>query len=251
MAIVTLKAWYLEQYEPIKEIIKRSCELRLNRNSLLKFGLRADFLNDRQEVEKSRWFARYLEGDKVEFYIEGSGNYLISNLDLVSQEIYFSKQEMSPLLEPILFLSSQNSNEKAKQAIITALTTTIAKLNEKSRLSLSLEISQPPSDKPKRLSSNLSRKISKSLLFIADTTPIAVLNEQLLLSPNVCVDIGCALQTKNSGQILLVNMARIDLPGEFPFDLSEHQQLSFKDETELKQSLPVAIENLLQKFNLF
>lgn len=43
MAIIALKAWYLQEYEPIKEL-KRPHDLRLSKNSLLKSGLRADFL---------------------------------------------------------------------------------------------------------------------------------------------------------------------------------------------------------------
>lgn len=55
MAIIALKAWYLQQYEPIKELKKRPHDLRLSKNSLLKSGLRADFLEDSQEVKNSEW----------------------------------------------------------------------------------------------------------------------------------------------------------------------------------------------------
>ncbi|MGC1245271.1 MAG: hypothetical protein WA865_03590, partial [Spirulinaceae cyanobacterium] len=94
MAIIALKAWYIEDYEPIKQVIQRPHDLRLSRNSLLKSGLRADFLNDTQEVRNSDWFERYLEGEEIEFYVEGSGGYAISNIDLISQEIYFTKQDL-------------------------------------------------------------------------------------------------------------------------------------------------------------
>ena len=94
MAIIALKAWYLQQYEPIKELEKRPHDLRLSKNSLLKSGLRADFLDDSQDVKNSEWFGRYLEGEIVEFYIEGSGGYAISNIDLISHEIYFTKIEV-------------------------------------------------------------------------------------------------------------------------------------------------------------
>ena len=67
MAIIALKAWYLEQYEPIRELEKRPHDLRLSKNSLLKSGLRADFLEDSDEVKKSTWFQRYLQGEIVEF----------------------------------------------------------------------------------------------------------------------------------------------------------------------------------------
>jgi len=73
MAIIALKAWYLDKYEPIREVVKRPHDLRLSRNSLLKSGLRADFLDDSLTIQGSVWFQRYLEGERVEFYLEGSG----------------------------------------------------------------------------------------------------------------------------------------------------------------------------------
>ena len=44
-----LKAWYLEQYEPIRDTLSRSPDLRLSRNSLLKSGMRADFLEEKED----------------------------------------------------------------------------------------------------------------------------------------------------------------------------------------------------------
>jgi hypothetical protein len=110
MSIIALKAWYLQEYEPIRELEKRPHDLRLSKNSLLKSGLRADFLEDSEEVKNSLWFQRYLEGERVEFYIEGSGGYGISNIDLRSHEIYFSKQEVMAHLEPTIFLCYQTAS---------------------------------------------------------------------------------------------------------------------------------------------
>ena len=120
MAIIALKAWYLEQYEPIKKVIQKPCTLRLSRNSLLKTGLRVDFLDDRTVVEGSDWFENYLENKTVEFYIQGSGTYLVSNVDLVSQEIYFTKCTSISGLEPIIYYSPQNHYQPANQAITEA-----------------------------------------------------------------------------------------------------------------------------------
>jgi hypothetical protein len=254
MAIIVLKAWYLEEYEPIKEVIKRPHDLRLSRNSLLKSGLRADFLDDSHEVETSEWFSRYLEGETVEFYIEGSGGYAISNIDLISQEIYFTKREVSAWLEPAIFFSFQREYPDASEALREALTEAIATLNQRSRLPLTLKEAQRPLDSPLRLSNTQLRQIRKSLLFVADTTPLAHLETEagrkLLLSPSVCVEIGYALQSKDSGQILLTQLERPTLAGELPFDLPQHQQLVFATVSELKQTLPPVLETLLQRFSL-
>ncbi len=254
MAIIALKAWYLQQYEPIKELEKRPHDLRLSKNSLLKSGLRADFLDDSQDVKNSEWFGRYLEGDTIEFYIEGSGGYAISNIDLISHEIYFTKQEVMGQLEPIIFLSYQTEYNASSEALRNALSDTLETFNQRSRIPLTLEASRRPVGEPMRLNSTQMRKIRKSLLFIADGTPVARSegeNKSLAIpSPNVCVEIGYALTAKRTEQILLAKMERSDLPGQFPFDLPSYQQLLFQKPDELNRTLPSVLETLLQRFNL-
>ncbi len=257
MAIIALKAWYLKQYEPIREVIKKPCDLRLSRNSLLKSGLRVDFLDDRSLIEASDWFGLHLEGQTVEFYIEGSGSYTIANIDLVSQEIYFTKRDTFSLLEPLIYFSPQDKFPAATEAAIATLSKLVEQLNERSRIPLSLEIAPRPQDFPLRLSDSQLRKIRKSLLFIADTTPITSIQEpnpentKLILDPNVCVEIGYAINSKDNGQLLLLNMKRPDLQGELPFDVAQYKQLSFASPQELEKTLPKLIKVLLQKFNLF
>ncbi|MGB6013174.1 MAG: hypothetical protein WBG32_00450, partial [Nodosilinea sp.] len=99
MAIIALKAWYLEAYEPVRDLEKRPHDLRLSKNSLLKSALRADFLDDSADVKQSAWFQRYLDGETVEFYVEGSGGYAIANIDLTSHEVYFTKLEVMAHLD--------------------------------------------------------------------------------------------------------------------------------------------------------
>ena len=255
MAIIALKAWYIQKYEPIKELEKRPHDLRLSKNSLLKSGLRADFLEDSEEVKSSAWFVSYLEGENVEFYIEGSGGYTISNIDLISHEIYFTKQSVMAQLEPIIFLSYQTEDAAASEALRDGLNKALETLNQRSRLPLTLVESLRPSDSPVRLSRTMMQNIRKSLLFIADSTPIAGIEgkeaNQLIPSPNVCVEIGYAIQSKRSEQILLAQMQRPDLAGQLPFDLPKIQTLQFKDGKELDKILPSVIEIQLARFNLF
>ncbi len=255
MAIIALKAWYLQHYEPIKELEKRPHDLRLSKNSLLKSGLRADFLDDSQDVRNSEWFERYLEGEIVEFYLEGSGGYAISNIDLISHEIYFTKLEVMAQLEPIIFLSYQTEYNASSEALRNALSGTLDTFNQRSRLPLILEESRRPPGEPMRLNSTQMRRIRKSLLFVADGTPVARVDGEktplLLPSPNVCIETGYALTAKRTEQILLGKMERSDLPGQFPFDLPIHQQLLFEKPDDLNRMLPTVMETLLQRFNLF
>lgn len=255
MAIIALKAWYLQKYEPIKELELRPHDLRLSKNSLLKSGLRADFLEDSEEVKKSAWFQNYLSGEVVEFYIEGSGGYTISNIDLISHEIYFTKQAVMAQLEPIIFLSYQTEYAVASEAMREGINQALEILNKRSRIPLTLVESLRPGDSPLRLNRMLMQNIRKSLLFIADSTPIASIKgketERLIPSPNVCVEIGFAIQTKRSEQILLSQMNRPDLEGQLPFDLPKIQTLQYQNSKELNKMLPQVIETGLTRFNLF
>ncbi len=255
MAIIALKAWYLEQYEPIATLEQRPPSLRLNRNSLMRSALRADFLDDSQAVRQTEWFGRYLGGEAVEFYIEGSGGYAVANIDLISHEIYFTKLEISAQLEPIIYYCPQVEYAEGQKAIEGILPEIIKTFNKKSRLPLKLVTSPRQKKETTRLSGNQLRQIKKSLLFVADGTAIAQVSmgdsQQLLPSPQVCLEMGFALQSKASEQLLLIKMERSDLQGDYPFDLPSHQQLTCKTPAELEVSLPSVLESLLQKYNLF
>ncbi|MEL6223963.1 MAG: hypothetical protein AAFR31_15120 [Cyanobacteria bacterium J06627_8] len=253
MAIIALKAWYLEKYEPIKELEERSPDLRLSRNSLLKSALRADFLDDGYEVRQSAWFQRYLAGEGVEFYIEGSGTYAIANIDLISHEIYFSKYETFANLDPTIFLCYQTEFAESSDILREELERAVSGLNERSRIPLSIEESHRLTDGPTRLNSTLMQKLRRSLVFIADVTPVLSIDTtpvHLIPSPNVCVELGYALQCKRPEQILSIHMEREAMPGIFPFDIPSHRRLQFQTNRQLRKSLFEALVKHLQPFKL-
>ncbi|BAZ14759.1 hypothetical protein NIES4071_66030 [Calothrix sp. NIES-4071] len=254
MSIIALRAWYLQDYEPIPELEKRPCDIRLSKKSLLKSGLRADFLDEIEDVKKSTWFGRYLEGENIEFYIEGSGGYVVANIDLISHEIYFTKQTLLSQLEPVIFLCHQTEYPTASEALRDALQQSLEKLNKKSRVPLTLAESYRSKEAPLRLNRTMMRKIRRSLLFIADITPIARFDAEapvLIPSPNVSIETGYAITSKRTEQILLANMQREDLPGQFPFDLPNTQILQFKDSKELNKILTDTLLTQLARFRLF
>jgi hypothetical protein len=255
MSIIALRAWYLQDYEPISELEKRPPDIRLSKKSLLKTGLRVDFLEDSDEVKASTWFKRYLEGENTEFYIEGSGGYCVANIDLISHEIYFTKQALLAQLEPTIFFCYQTEYAAASNLLREELQASLKTLNLRSRLPLTLIESSRPKNTPLRLNRTMMRKIRKSLLFIADTTPITSIDDQetqrLIPSPNVCVEIGYAMESKKSEQILLAHQQRPELEGQFPFDLPMQQILQFQDGEELNKILTGAIETQLARFKLF
>ncbi|MEA5603508.1 hypothetical protein [Nostoc sp. UHCC 0252] len=254
MSIIALRAWYLQDYEPIPELEKRPPDIRLSKKSLLRSALRADFLEESDEVKKSTWFGRYLEGENIEFYIEGSGGYCVANIDLISHEIYFTKQALLAQLEPTIFFSYQTEYVGATNALREELRKSLEDLNKRSRFPLTLVESSRPSGAI-RINRTIMRKIRKSLLFIADTTPITSIDgketPQLIPSPNVCIEVGYAIQSKRTEQILLAQMQRSDIEGQFPFDLPTQQILQFQDTTELSKILTGTIQNQLTRFKLF
>lgn len=253
MAIIALKAWYLEQYEPARELEKRPQDLRLSRNSLLKSGLRADFLDDSDDVRKAVWFQRYLTGEAVEFYIEGSGTYAIANIDLLSHELYFTKQDSLVQLEPTVFFCYQTEYPESSELLRETLQTLLDKVNRKSRLPLALEESNRSGEGALRRNSPLMRKLRQSLIFIADGTSVAELPgtpPRLLPSANVCVELGYALQCKRPEQIILIRQERDDLPGHFPFEVPSEQQVVFHNATDLNAQLKVMIEAQVKRYGL-
>ncbi|HIK12079.1 MAG TPA: hypothetical protein IGS52_17775 [Oscillatoriaceae cyanobacterium M33_DOE_052] len=251
MAIIALRAWYLREYEPVRELERRPHDLRLSKTGMLKTGLRADFLDELEQVKRSEWFELYLEGESVEFYIEGSGGYAVANVDLIGQEIYFTKKEVMARLEPGIYLCSPNSQEGGTSVVREAMEGAIAALNTRSRLELTLTSSELTMEGVTRPSGTRMRKLSKSLLFVADVTPIVSVGDTLIPSPLVSLELGYALSSKRREQILLVQQELPDLAGQLPFDLPSWQQLSFTEVAQLHQTLPGVLESQLQRYNLF
>lgn len=248
MAIITLRAWYIPDYEPLTSIEQRPHDLRLSKNSLLKSGLRADFLDEVQSVQQSLWYQRYMAGDSVEFYLEGSGTYAIANLDIISHEIYFNKQEISSQYDPVVFFSPQTHQPEVSEQIQESLQKTIEEINRHSRLPLGLELSPRNPQQPSKLPNSLLSRLKKSILFVADVTPVSYVQGQPLFSPQVCVEVGYALQCKRSLQILLVQLH--PSPANFPLDLPFNEVLTAPDQAVLNRLLPESIEQKLEPFRL-
>ncbi|MFN3360540.1 MAG: hypothetical protein ACK421_03800 [Pseudanabaenaceae cyanobacterium] len=253
MAIISVKAWYLPEYEPLSAITSRPHDLRLAKNSLLKSALRADFLDEASEVEASEWFQRYLAGDTIEFYIEGSGTYTIANIDLRSHEIYFIKQESNARLHPSIFFSYQSQRPETSVIIREVLEEVVPELSKKTRFPLHLEFAHRLKEEPIKLKSPLLSKLKRSLIFIADVSPIAITESkppQLLLSPHVCIETGYALQAKRPEQIILIQIQDDPTEGVFPFDLPLPQRLIYPDRSSLTKPLLAVLKSVLDRFNM-
>lgn len=240
MAIIALRAWYLPQYEPLEHIEQRPHDLRLNKTSLLKTALRADFLDDLETVQRSEWFQRYRLGETVEFYIEGSGSYTIANIDVLSHEIYFIKSDRLSYLEPTLFFSA--ADRPSSDEIRTALKAFVT--NTPSRLPLELVESPRSATAPLRLDSPAITQLRRSLLFIADGT--AVENGQL--HAMIALELGYALASKRRHQILVIQQEHPSQRAPLPIEVPSRQRFIYSDSQELAEKLPSVLQTLLEPF---
>ena len=249
MAIIALKAWYLDGYEPIAEIDQRPHDLRLSKKSLLKSGLRADFLDDAAEVKASSWFRRYLEGELVEFYVEGSGGYGIANIDLISQEIYFTKRDVAAYLEPTILVSGAVNGEDwgaiAKEYLGT--------IEKQLRVPVTVIESPRLADNVHRLTQTLARQIRQCLVFVADTTTLTTVGTDpglLMPSPQVVLELGYGLAVKPADQILVLDSRPADSPGVYPFDLPSYQLMRCPNPKDCKGKFGQALGNRLQQLRV-
>ncbi|WNC31450.1 MULTISPECIES: hypothetical protein [unclassified Thermosynechococcus] len=239
MAIIALRAWYLPQYEPLEHIEQRPHDLRLNKSSLLKTALRADFLDDLETVQRSEWFQRYRLGETVEFYIEGSGSYTIANIDVLSHEIYFIKSDRLSYLEPTLFFSPADS--PSSDEIRTALKAFVT--NTPSRFPLELVESPRSATAPLRLDSPVITQLRRSLLFIADGSG----NEQL--HAMVALELGYALASKRRNQLLVIQQEHPSQRAPLPIEVPSRQRLIYSHSQELAEKLPTVLQTLLEPFD--
>ncbi|MEM1426828.1 MAG: hypothetical protein AAGF75_09780 [Cyanobacteria bacterium P01_H01_bin.130] len=226
MAIIALRAWHLDGYEPIAELDQRPHDLRLSKKSLLKSGLRADFLDDATDVKASPWFRQYLEGERVEFYIEGSGGYAIANIDLISQEIYFTKRDIASYLEPTIVVS-EGAGDMDWGAIAEDY---LASITKELRVPVTVMRSPRLSDQTHRLTQTLTRQIRQCLVFVADTTALTQAGADpalLVPSPQVVLELGYAMAVKPADQVLVLDGTAGAIAGTYPFDLPSYQLARF------------------------
>ncbi|GAB4218147.1 MAG: hypothetical protein OHK0012_25720 [Synechococcales cyanobacterium] len=221
MAIIVLKGWYLDSVLALGQVAdksqQRAADLRLSKTGLLKNGMRADFLDDVETVRESVWFERYLLGDLVEFYLEGSGVYSISNLDLISREIYFNKRATFQPLHPTVFWIGQGDETTVSHHLLTLLNKCLTTINTDYAPLVPLTVTGSPEGSDGTIDAALLRTIRQAVLVVADVTGV-VTNRQgeRLPHPWVMLQLGYALQYKRPEQLILLS----GLPATLPIDVA-------------------------------
>jgi len=211
MAIIVLKAWCLETVLTLGQVAHPhptlKADLRLSKTGLLKSGMRADFLDDVENVQQSRWFDRYLNGELVEFYVEGSGIYSISNLDLTSRELYFTKRATYRPLQPTCFWLAQQHVPALNQRHQGWTESALNRINRHHDPIKPLSLITSPEGESAHLDAALLRQLRESLVVIADVSGVI---SGSLPSPWVCLHLGVALHFKRPEQVILVAASQTD-----------------------------------------
>jgi hypothetical protein len=259
VAFNLIKCWNINSSVlEVDAIIKKEHDINLVKKSILKNGYRAFFLNTREEVETSSWYHHYLQGDKIKFYIDGSGVYKLANIDLTEKELYFEKSNLPSGYKPWIFSSWQSDYNPSRGHINQALSEAITSINSsrKPRRPLELVESIRPEDGAKDIVSAIKQNIDKSLIAVFDITNVAkVMNineepnvDKYYPNANVIFEVSYALQRKSENQIILVKRKRDDINNDLvPFDFQQHRHIPYKQVKELKRELTSIISNTLEK----
>ena len=77
-----IKCWLISSKIIDLEVVKsKPCEFKILKKSILKTGFRG-FIIEEFGIQTSKWYNDFLIGNKVNFYLDGSGVYRLSNIDL-------------------------------------------------------------------------------------------------------------------------------------------------------------------------
>ncbi|WP_448379911.1 hypothetical protein [Gloeomargarita sp.] len=253
--MLIVKAWHLDRPLLPEDVETLPPTLRLSKKSLLKTAFRGFFVDDAAAVQQAAWFHSFLAGEKVEFYVEGSGTYELANMDLVSREVYLVRTSLPPALPPLIFFCDQTDYPEASTRIGAVLTQTLARLQETHTLGHKLRLVRPQRlpDGTTRLDTHVRRLIRQALLVVADTTLLTSVQGKGYPSPNVCLEVGYALVAKKPYQIKLVSWPPPDpqlAKAIFPFSISDELRLLPQDEADLTQQLTAALTDVLKRFRL-
>ena len=252
-----LNGWYIDELTSYDKLTEQEPDIQIQKKSLLKYGFRGFFLNDKDDVENSEWFDNYIKGERVEFLVEGSGTYYISNMDLASREIYFTSINILPSLPPKIFFCYQSDYTESNEIISGLLEEIVEEINDKYVPIEPIEIERASSygEGAVKIDSNLMKKIKKSVIFLADVTPVLKFDEdnknKAYPNPNVCIEVGYALKSKTEDRVVLCKYERDDFEEvNFPFDIDKNRRFMSSDKSELKTEIKKELTEKLSEYRI-
>ncbi len=263
----TIKCWHLTDAVTDPSIITAAePSLLLIKKSILKLGYRAFAVNDREAVEKQVWYPKFLLGDEVRFYIDGSGVYRLVNCDLTESELYFERLNLPIGHKPWVFYSWQSDFNSSRSAIKEALTEAIEHINDtlSPRQKLELVESTRPDDGAKNIVDAIKANLDKCMFAVFDITNVAPVklpdaapdapaqaDPKTYPNPNVVFELSYSLVQKHSSQILLLKKGRKDAFKEdrVPFDFEHNRRIDYEKPAKLKTDLKAILIDYFRSVN--
>jgi len=255
MNLIKVKCWYLRNsYFDITQLDKDSPNLLLVKKSILKNGYRAFFLNDKNEIENSDWYQQFLLGSVPYFYIEGSGLYILSNIDIAESELYFERNNKSISYKPWIFFSWQSDFSSSRNDIKDAIKYCAEEINKLNPINkIEIVESTRPEDGAKDILKAILDNINKSLLSIFDISNVSQVlqnndkSQKSYPNANVVFELSYALSKKPVDQIIIIKKKRNDIDDNVPFDFRQNRFLIYEEKNVLKKELLSIIKNYFER----
>lgn len=260
MKFSLVKCWFISTpvYD-INAIDKQKPDIQLVKKSILKNAYRAFCIDQRELIEESAWYRDFLQGNKVLFYIEGSGVYKLANIDLIENEFYFERNNLPAGYRPWIFFSWQSDYNPSRSHIKDALEEVVYDVNNnrKPRAKIELVESTRSEDGVKDIAEAIRRNLDQCLIAVFDITNVAdvvpkegSLSTKSYPNANVIFEFSYTLQKKREDQIILIRQEREGVASlEVPFDFRQHRHIKYKKPANLKDQLTRTVIQTLERID--
>jgi len=256
-----IKCWLINSKIIDLEVIKsKTEEFKILKKSILKTGFRG-FIIEEENIKNASWYNNFLLGNKVNFYLDGSGVYRLANIDLSENEIYLERLKIPIGYKPWIFFSWQSDYNPSRSHIKDALKEVVKEINDTRSPKGEIEIVESTrlEDGAKDIVEAIKDNIDKSLIIVSDVTNVSgVLGNdgkqkedgKNYPNANVVFETSYAFQRKEFNQIILVKRERKELPNdETPFDFSKNRRINYKTKSEIMTELKGLIISTLEEIN--
>ena len=249
----TIKCWQVsDAITDPQTLTGTTPNLSVVKKSILKHGYRGYVIGERDAIESQPWYAGFLLGDEVRFYIDGSGVYRLVNCDLTDNEVYFERLNVPIGFKPWVFYSWQSDFNPSRSHIKDALTEAIKHINSalSPRQPLELVESTRAEDGAKDIVEAIKKNIDQSMIAIFDVTNVAQVSikgdgketatdQKCYPNANVIFELSYALSKKRLDQVILVEKSRKD---EFkadavPFDFEHNKRIDYDKSSKIAKDL--------------
>jgi hypothetical protein len=170
----------------------------------------------------------------------------------------FRLSETDSLLDPpgslSLFFAWQSEYKPSRNILSEAVPKVIEDIKSGNQLLRELRFMEAtePGEGALRIDVALQEKIRQADYFVGDLTPVYAYDGRLRVNENVLVEAGFALASKPPGQILLLSMAGVVVPGtgsnpQLAFDIGHIRRIEFRDKKDARRKLLIELTSMLRR----